>query len=100
MLVTIDLEANLKETALQLRTEQVLLTKSVQTGASKAMTLAWRADEHVTEQGKKFQTLDNKLEAHVQLLEELQMKIILSHEEMQADIDACQKTSGAWAFYS
>jgi hypothetical protein len=139
-----DLQANLKETDLQLHTEQVLLTKSVhtsaqrlatfktehskhlckleginkhlgdlveelrqvnsavtglvgnQTGARKAMTFARRADEHVTEQGKKFQASDNKLKAQAHLLEELQMKIIYSHQEVRTDIDAqCQKTTGA-----
>jgi hypothetical protein len=61
-----------------------------QTGASKAMSFARRADEHVAEQGKKFHALDNKLEAQAQLLEELQMKIIDSHGEMRADIDDCK----------
>ncbi len=30
------------------------------------------------------------------MLEELQMKIIHSHEEVRADIGACQETTGAW----
>ncbi len=67
-----------------------------QTGVSKAMASSRRADEHVTEQGKKFQALDNKLEAKAQLLEELQMKIIDSHGEMRADIDTCKKNIHAW----
>jgi hypothetical protein len=54
-----------------------------QTGASKAMSFARRADEHVNEQGKMFQSFDNKLEAQAQLLEELQMKIIVSNEEVR-----------------
>ena len=136
-----ELWADLKETALQLHTEQVALTKSVQssaqqftslktelskqlegvnnhlgnlqedftqvnatveslvanqTGASKAMSFARRADEHVNEQGKMFQAFDSKLEAQAQLLEELQMKIIVSNEEVQAQIDACKKTTHAW----
>jgi hypothetical protein len=53
-------------------------------------------DEHVTEQGKKFQVLDNKLEAQAQLLEELKMKIIDSHGEIRADIDSCKKTTHVW----
>jgi hypothetical protein len=56
-----------------------------QTGASKAMTFARRALEHVTEQGKKFQAPDNKLKAQAHLLEELQMKIIHSHQEVRTD---------------
>jgi hypothetical protein len=136
-----ELRADLKETALQLHTEQVALTKSVQssaqrftslktelskqlegvnkhlgelqddftqvnatvenlvanqTGASQAMTFARRADEHVNEQGKKFQALDNKLEAQAQLIEQLQIKIIVSNEEVRADIDACKETTHAW----
>jgi hypothetical protein len=67
-----------------------------QTGASKAMSFARRADEHVNEQGKMFQSFDNKLEAQAQMLEELQMKIIVSNEEVQAQIASCKETTHAW----
>jgi hypothetical protein len=66
-----------------------------QTGASKAMSFVRRADEHVNEQGKMFQFFDNKLEAQAQLLEELQMKIIVSNEEVQAQIASCKATTHA-----
>ena len=136
-----ELRTDLKETALQLHTEQVALTKSVQssaqrftslktelskqlegvnnhlgnlqedltqvnatveslvanqTGASKAMSFARRVDEHVNEQGKMFQAFDSKLEAQAQLLEELQMKNIVSTEEVQAQIASCKETTHAW----
>ena len=68
-----------------------------QTGASKAMSFARRVDEHVNEQGKMFQAFDSKLETQAQLLEELQMKIIVSNEEvstsvrrLHTDIDVCK----------
>jgi hypothetical protein len=67
-----------------------------QTGASKAMSFARRADEHVNEQGKMFQAFGSKLEAQAQLLEELQMKIIVSNEEVQAQIASCKETTHAW----
>ncbi len=67
-----------------------------QTGASKAMSFARRADEHVNEQGKMFQASDNKLEAQAQLLEELQMKIIVSNEEVRAQIASCIETTHTW----
>jgi adenosyl cobinamide kinase/adenosyl cobinamide phosphate guanylyltransferase len=67
-----------------------------QTGVSKALSFARRADEHVNEQGKMFQSFDSKLEAQAQLLEELQMKIIVSNEEVQAQIASCKETTHAW----
>jgi hypothetical protein len=57
-----------------------------QTGANQTMSFTRREDEHVNEQGKMFQAFDNKLEAQAQLLEELQMKIIVSNEEVRAQI--------------
>ncbi len=43
-----------------------------------------------------FQSFDNKLEAQARLLEELQMKIIVSNEEVQAKIASCKETTHAW----
>jgi hypothetical protein len=67
-----------------------------QDGASKTMSFARRADEHVNEQGKMFQAFGSKLEAQAQLLEELQMKIIVSNGEVQAQIASCQETTHTW----
>jgi hypothetical protein len=67
-----------------------------QDGASKAMSFARRADEHVNEQGKMFQAFGSKLEAQAQLLEELLMKIIVSNGEVQAQIASCKETTHAW----
>jgi hypothetical protein len=67
-----------------------------QTGVSKDMSFARRADEHVNEQGKMFQSFDSNLEAQAQLLEELQMKIIVSNEEVQAQISSCKETTHVW----
>ncbi len=60
------------------------------------MSFTRRAEEHVNEQGKMFQAFDNKLEAQAQLLEELQMKIIVSNEEVRTQIASCTETTHAW----
>ncbi len=67
-----------------------------QTGVSQTMSFPRRADEHVNEQGKMFQAFDNKLESQAQLLEELQMKIIVSNEEVRTPIASCTETTHAW----
>ncbi len=61
---------NLQEELTQVNTTVENLVAN-QTGASKAMSFVRRADEHVNEQGKLFQSFDYKLEAQAQLLEEL-----------------------------
>jgi hypothetical protein len=65
-------------------------------GAIKTMTFTRRVDEHVTEQVKKVQTLDNNFEAQDKLLEELKMKIIHRDGEVWFDIYSCQKTIVVW----
>jgi hypothetical protein len=64
-----------------------------QTDARQTMSFARWMDEHVNEQGKMFQSFDNKIESQAQLLEELQMKIIVSNEEVRAQIASCTETT-------
>jgi hypothetical protein len=81
---------DLQEDLTQVTTTVEILVAN-QTGTNQEMSFARWADEHVNEQGKMFQAFDNKLETQAQLLEELQMKIIVSNEEVWAQIVSRKK---------